>query len=167
LESRIVACSASALKEERDRCARAGFCAFISKPIRAARVNECLARLAGVVFEAVGRPSTEDTRPELAECHLTIDASLLQRIVETAETYQTTRLGTVLLEVSQLGAAEAAFAERLRRRARSYDMRGIIEDVRRIGGDAEENPPCSAPQELVADVVRAVETAQVASNAKS
>jgi PAS domain S-box-containing protein len=121
---KLVAFSASAFETQRAQYLESGFDAFMPKPFRIERINECLAELLGVTFvaeevaEVVPDPSSIELPPEL-----------LDQLRDAAESYQVTKLRQLFEQLERGGSAQAAFAERLRASAARYDMSSLLEQL--------------------------------------
>ena len=117
---KLVAVSASALRHERERYFAAGFDDFISKPIDAQRVYQCLASLLHVEFMS---EVSERATSEMFAIGLPDD--LYDGIKQAAETYRVTQLDRYFDAVAQLGPSGQRLAERLRECKQNSDMDGI------------------------------------------
>jgi CheY-like chemotaxis protein len=136
---KLVAFSASALETQRAAYLSSGFDAFMPKPFRVERINDCLAQLLHVSFVAEGdepEPAAWPAGVDVGE--LDVPEPLLARIREAAESYQVTRLRHALEQLERCGDPQRAFAARLRASAVQYDMAGVLELVQRVaaGGGA-------------------------------
>jgi signal transduction histidine kinase/DNA-binding NarL/FixJ family response regulator len=118
---KIVAFSASALETQRAHYLASGFDAFMPKPFRIERINDCLVQLLGVEFVAEAEPPV-DPAPGPVE----LPAQLLEQLREAAESYQVTKLRQLFEQLEQGGAAHAALADKLRASAARYDMPSLI-----------------------------------------
>jgi two-component system sensor histidine kinase/response regulator len=127
---KLVAFSASAFETQRAQYLASGFDAFMPKPFRIERINECLAELLGVTFvaeevaELVPDPSSIELAPEL-----------LDQLRAAAESYQVTKLRQLFEQLERGGAAQAALAERLRASAARYDMSSLLEQLGQVTRD--------------------------------
>jgi predicted ATPase/signal transduction histidine kinase/CheY-like chemotaxis protein len=118
---KLVAVSASALRHERERYGALGFDAFLSKPIVAEQVYQCLASLLHI--QLVSETPTQVTS-ETFEVVLPDD--LYEGIKQAAETYRVSQLDRYFDAVAQLGSSGQRLAECLRERKQNGDMDGII-----------------------------------------
>jgi signal transduction histidine kinase/DNA-binding response OmpR family regulator len=133
---KLVAFSASALENQRTTYLAAGFDAFIPKPFRAERINDCLVQLLGSTFEA--EPTVAQPAP-LEPTSVRVPALLLQQLREAAESYQVTRLKHSFEQLERCGAEQRALAAQLRASAARYDMAGVLATLARVqleGGHA-------------------------------
>jgi PAS domain S-box-containing protein len=127
---KLVAFSASAFETQRAQYLESGFDAFMPKPFRIERINECLAELLGVTFVAeevavlVADPSSIELPPEL-----------LDQLRDAAESYQVTKLRQLFEQLERGGSAQAALAERLRASAARYDMSSLLEQLGQVTRD--------------------------------
>jgi CheY-like chemotaxis protein len=128
---KIVANTASALAQYRDEARQAGCVDFITKPIRAEQLYQCLRIHLGVEFEYA------DQMPE-AKTPLIWDAGQVQlpdelyvRLTTAAELHSTTVLKSCLIELRQLDPGAEQLAEHIRHLMRSYDMDGILRLISR------------------------------------
>jgi signal transduction histidine kinase/DNA-binding NarL/FixJ family response regulator len=117
---KLVAVSASALRHERERYFAAGFDDFISKPIDARQIYQCLASLLHVEFMS---EASERATSEMFAIRLPDD--LYDGIKQAAETYRVTQLDRYFDAVAQLGPSGQRLAERLRECKQNSDMDGI------------------------------------------
>ena len=127
---KIAAISASVLDHERRRYMDAGFDYVLDKPVVVEQIVECLQRVLGAEFveaeDERAHPAQPDpsTPPELAPIDLPAD--LARRLREATEYYNITDLGELIDEVELRDQAAAQWAARLRERAASYDMQGVL-----------------------------------------
>jgi CheY-like chemotaxis protein len=121
---KIAAVSASALTHEREEYLRAGFDAFLDKPVRAGRLYACLARLLSVTYEYADSPQA--AQPEETEARAALPGDLAERLRGAAALHRVTELRRCLQEVEALGPQGQGFAARLRALVEGYDMEGIL-----------------------------------------
>jgi CheY-like chemotaxis protein len=130
---KLVAFSASAFAMQRALYLESGFDAFMPKPFRIERINECLAELLGVTFVAQELPA--QLVPALEASSIDLPAELVVQLRDAAESYQVTRLRQLFEQLERGGAAQAALAERLRASASRYDMSSLLEQLGQAAGD--------------------------------
>jgi CheY-like chemotaxis protein len=123
---KIVAHTASALAKYREDAKRAGCVDFITKPIRAERLYECLRVHLNVEFEYAVQPPEMKTPAAWVAAPLHLPDELYARLATAAELHSTTVLKSCLNELRQLGPGAEQMAERIRHLMRSYDMDGIL-----------------------------------------
>ena len=119
---KIVAVSASALEHEQKSFMAAGFDDFISKPLHAERVYECLANLLRVEYEY---DDADTSQTELEK--IVLPEALLNRLKEAAAFGRMTELIESLDEVRQIGGKSRLLAEQIHELSRNFDMRAIRE----------------------------------------
>jgi PAS domain S-box-containing protein len=129
---KLVAFSASAFETQRTQYLESGFDAFMPKPFRIERINECLAELLGVTF-AEEPSALVDSAPDAGS--IEVPADLVVQLRDAAESYQVTKLRQLFEELERRGVAQAALAERLRASAARYDMSSLLEQLGRAAGD--------------------------------
>ncbi|HQH72783.1 MAG TPA: ATP-binding protein, partial [bacterium] len=120
---KLVAVSASALLQERERYLENGFEAFIAKPIAAEKVYEVLAHLLQVQFEY---DTTDVSVANLAD--ISLPEGLLHRLRAAAEVYNTTELKRCLEQVEILGEEGRMLAKHLR----NWSERSDLDLIRRV-----------------------------------
>ena len=122
---KVVATSASALAQDRERCLKAGCDDFVTKPFRAERIDQCLAQLPDVRFDY---DPPEPPAPASASFDLgqiTLPRELAIRLAMAAELHSATVLKNCLADVELLGPAGDRLARHLRGFLSSYDMKSI------------------------------------------
>ena len=140
---KIVAHTASALAQYRDEACQSGCVDFLTKPIRAERVYDCLRQHLGVEFDyAEPVRETETLSPWTVE-PLYLPVELCARLATAAELHSTTVLKSCLMELRQLGPGAEQLAERIRHLMRSYDMDGILRLISRV------TVPAAAPANVI------------------
>jgi PAS domain S-box-containing protein len=130
---KLVAFSASAFETQRTQYLESGFDAFMPKPFRIERINDCLAGLLGVTFAAEEPRALLD--PALEPSSIELPADLVVQLRDAAESYQVTKLRQLFEQLERGGAAQAALAERLRASAARYDMSSLLEQLGQAAGD--------------------------------
>jgi CheY-like chemotaxis protein len=124
---KIVANSAAALSYRRDEAHAAGCVDFLTKPIAAEQVQECLRAHLGVEMESAPVPDASVESPALWEGPpVRLPEELCARLVTAAELHSTTALKSCLQELRQLEPEACRLAEHIRHLMRSYDMHGIL-----------------------------------------
>ena len=140
---KIVAHTAAALAECRDRALQAGCVDFLVKPIRSEQVYDCLRIHLGVEYEySVPLPEAEQP-PAMDASQLHLSDELYARLATAAELHSTTALKACLLELRQLGPEAGKLAEHIRFLMRSYDMDGILRLILRSATPALSAAPLS------------------------
>jgi len=124
---KLVAVSASTFAHERQKYLDAGFDEFISKPVRAERIYECLATLLRVEYEYADEGS-----PQVDLSKLTLPDDLLLRLKEAAAFGKMTELRASLDEVRQRGEDGCRLAEKLHELSRKFDTEAILEILNHI-----------------------------------
>jgi signal transduction histidine kinase/ligand-binding sensor domain-containing protein/CheY-like chemotaxis protein len=119
---KLVAVTASAFEHERRAYLKAGFDAFIAKPVREEEVCESLARLLGVEFEREAGPGAP---PDFSG--LRLPAGLWARLWQAAEAGEVTELEEHLGEVERQGGEGRRLAEHLRSLSRNIDIKAILD----------------------------------------
>jgi signal transduction histidine kinase/DNA-binding NarL/FixJ family response regulator len=124
---KIVANSAAALSCRRDEARAAGCVDFLTKPIAAEQVQECLRLHLGVELESapVHRASLDALLPWEGP-PVRLPEELCARLVTAAELHSTTALKSCLQELRQLEPEACRLAEHIRHLMRSYDMHAIL-----------------------------------------
>jgi signal transduction histidine kinase/DNA-binding NarL/FixJ family response regulator len=142
---KIVANSAAALSYRRDEARQAGCVDFITKPIAAEQVQECLSTHLGVELECA---SVEGAMPEALPPWegppVRLPEELCARMVTAAELHSTTALKSCLLELRQLEPEAGRLAEHIRHLMRSYDMHAILRLMAQaaiVGSSSPAIPP--------------------------
>ncbi|MFB3784859.1 MAG: two-component regulator propeller domain-containing protein [bacterium] len=120
---KLVAVSASALVQERERYFENGFEEFIAKPIAAGKVYEVLAHLLHIQFQY---DSPDVSVANLAD--ISLPEGLLNRLRSAAEVYNTTELKRCLEQVESLGEEGRALAKHLR----AWSERSDLDLIRRV-----------------------------------
>jgi signal transduction histidine kinase/CheY-like chemotaxis protein len=124
---KIVANSAAALSYRRDEAYAAGCVDFITKPIAAEQVQECLRVHLGVELEGAPVPGEcLDALPLWEGPPVRLPEELCARLVTAAELHSTTALKSCLQELRQLDPEACRLAEHIRHFMRSYDMHAIL-----------------------------------------
>jgi signal transduction histidine kinase/CheY-like chemotaxis protein len=127
-QPKIVANTAAALACRRDEARAAGCVDFITKPIAAEQVQECLRAHLGVELEfaPVQDASLDDPLPSWEGPPVRLPEELCARLVTAAELHSTTALKSCLQELRQLEPEAGRLAEHIRHLMRSYDMHAIL-----------------------------------------
>ncbi len=124
---KIVANSAAALSYRRDEAYAAGCVDFITKPIAAEQVQECLRVHLGVELEgAPVHSACMDALPPWEGPPVRLPEELCARLATAAELHSTTALKSCLQELRQLDPEACRLAEHIRHLMRSYDMHAIL-----------------------------------------
>jgi len=124
---KIVANSAAALSYRRDEAHEAGCVDFLTKPIAAEQVQECLRKHLGVELEK--SPTFGGSLEALSPWDgppVRLPEELCARLVTAAELHSTTALKSCLQELRQLEPEAGQLAEHIRYLMRSYDMHSIL-----------------------------------------
>jgi CheY-like chemotaxis protein len=142
---KIVANSAAALSYRRDEAQAAGCVDFLTKPIAAEQVQECLRQHLGVELECatVDEASSEAISPWEGP-PVRLPEELCARLVTAAELHSTTALKSCLQELRLLEPEACRLAEHIRHLMRSYDMHAILRLMNRtvpIESPAPAIPP--------------------------
>jgi signal transduction histidine kinase/CheY-like chemotaxis protein len=123
---KIVANTASALSSRREEAYAVGCVDFITKPIAAEQVQECLCLHLGVELECAPIPELAlDTLAPWEGQTVRLPEELCARLMTAAEFHSTTALKSCLQELRQLDSAAGLLAEHIRHLMRSYDMHAI------------------------------------------
>jgi signal transduction histidine kinase/CheY-like chemotaxis protein len=142
---KIVANSAAALSCRRDEAYAAGCVDFITKPIAAEQVQECLRMHLGVELEcAPVFGASLDAPPPWEGPPVRLPQDLCARLVTAAELHSTTALKSCLQELRQLEPEAGRLAEHIRHLMRSYDMHAILRLMAQtvtIDSSAQTIPP--------------------------
>jgi len=136
--TKVVMHTASALARHRDDALAAGCADFITKPVAAERLCECLERHLGLRFEAVESGASLAAVPRLGNQRVALPADLYARLTVAAELHSTTALKAVLQELRAEGGVAVQLAEEIRHLMRSYDMDGIQKLLTRAAMPAGE-----------------------------
>jgi CheY-like chemotaxis protein len=124
---KIVANSAAALSSRREEARAAGCVDFLTKPIAAEQVQECLRAHLGVELEcAPCHGAGLEAPPPWEGPPVRLTEELCARLVTAAELHSTTALKSCLQELRQLEPEAARLAEHIRHLMRSYDMHAIL-----------------------------------------
>jgi CheY-like chemotaxis protein len=140
---KIVAHTAAALAECRDRALQAGCVDFLVKPIRSEQVYDCLRIHLGVEYEYSAPLPEAEQPPAMDASQLHLSDELYARLATAAELHSTTALKACLLELRQLGPEAGKLAEHIRFLMRSYDMDGILRLILRSATPALSAAPLS------------------------
>jgi signal transduction histidine kinase/DNA-binding NarL/FixJ family response regulator len=121
---KLVATTAAAFSNDRQRYLAAGFDEMICKPIQCERVYQITAQLlaADLLYAAPALQQTaehDDTRPA-------IPPPLMRRLRTAAQLHQVTDFKAVLREIEEEGSHPSPFFQRLRRHLHAYDMPSIL-----------------------------------------
>jgi signal transduction histidine kinase/DNA-binding NarL/FixJ family response regulator len=138
----IVAISASAFEQDRERALAEGCDDFVRKPFRAEELFEMLAKHLGVrfIFEDVAPPEAASSArgaepaaklPALSD-FASLPPALVTELQKATIVADTRRLSSAIDQVSRL---DPALADDLRSRARRFDYRSILAMIDRAGGN--------------------------------
>jgi PAS domain S-box-containing protein len=171
---RIIAATANATQDERERCLGAGMDGYLSKPIRL----EDLAAALGIQLMPRGNGDAEHRRSESEVGPETFDGSVLTRLRQTLGDVGTYELiGTFLAEAPRLlaamrAAAESDDLERLRRTSHTLKSNGAtfgamaLSDAARALERSADNGPTQEFEELVVRAEREYERVRPALEAE-
>ena len=140
----IIAMTASATPEDRDRCLAAGMDDYVSKPVDVASLRDALARWAGADEEADGPALDEERLAILSRLEEADGTRLLPTLTDAFASASTALLGTLRL------ASESRDAPALRTAAQ--ELRGAAVDVGavRVAALAEQAERAAVTGEAVA-----------------
>jgi signal transduction histidine kinase/ActR/RegA family two-component response regulator len=147
---RIIAHTASALPTYRQEALAAGCVDFITKPIRAEQVYECLRLHLSAEFDYLSSAPPPETLPEWDARPIPLPGDLYARLATAAELHSTTALKVCLQEIRQLGPEAQQLSEHIRHFMRSYDMDGILRLIGRAAVPAPSSQAASDVYECVA-----------------
>lgn len=116
----VIAYTALAFEQDRERCLVAGCQAFIAKPVQAEVVFQTLENLLGITFERQWQEEGGTASLDLSK--VVLPANLLQRLLTAAELHSSTALKAGMEELIALGPNTAPLVDRLRQLMRAYDM---------------------------------------------
>ena len=123
---KIVAHTASALPDHRCDALAAGCVDFLSKPIQATQVYECIRTHLGVEFDCEPQPRDPEASPVWRDKAFDLPSDLYARLTMAAELHSTTALKACLQELRQGNLEAKRLGEHIRYLMRSYDMDGIL-----------------------------------------
>jgi CheY-like chemotaxis protein len=138
---KLVAVSASVLAHERQDYLKAGFDAFLAKPIRVEELCECLRRVAHLEFEYGPGSSPEADASAVHPREVILPVDMRQRLSEAAGRHSATQLERGLAELEQRGDRERRAAGHLRRLALRGDFEAVSDFVNQVTTEPQETPP--------------------------
>lgn len=130
---KLVAVTASAFVQQRQKYLESGFDEFLGKPVQAEELYGIVARLLKVEF------AYEWNQPEapwpLDLTSLSIPKALQVKITQAAELHSVTDLADQVVALEKMGPGYVPMARQIRAFARSYDMKSVLDLMGKI------NPP--------------------------
>jgi CheY-like chemotaxis protein len=121
---KLVATTAAAFSNDRQRYLADGFDELICKPVHCEQVYQCTARLLGLDL-LYAAPIQSDATTNI-DARQAIALPLMRRLRTAAQLHQVTDFKAVLREIEENGRHTSPFFQRLRRHLHAYDMPSIL-----------------------------------------
>jgi signal transduction histidine kinase/CHASE3 domain sensor protein/CheY-like chemotaxis protein len=132
---KIICITASTLRHEQENYIKMGFDSYVPKPFKHSEILEALANNLNVKYnykESATNQTVKEMHEDLDWSSIKISSEIKTLILEATDAYSITGLESALEQLESMGNGGKELGNILKKLAKSYDMDGIVEVMKKI-----------------------------------